>query len=174
MITICLFNFQFIRIEKIEPFSSIISTAFSVFLDEKDGGVLILSHLYLLAGIASPLWLNPCSFEHVQNNNILPLLAGMLSVGIGDTAASIGGTYLGRRKWAGTKKTVEGSVCGVVAQLAVVGGLVSSGFLDVSWSIWGKLLVSTSLVAVVEALTDQVDNIVLPLLLYTYLMDLGL
>lgn len=175
MMLLCLL--EFVRIEGLEPLSSIISTAFATFLDEKDGGVLILSHIYLLAGVACPLWLNPCTFEDIKGTSslptsVLPLLAGVLAVGIGDTAASIGGTYLGRRKWAGTKKTVEGSICGIVAQMVVVGGLTLFNLLDVTWAIWGRLLVSTSLVAIVEALTDQVDNIVLPLLLYTSLMDL--
>ncbi|XP_068230409.1 dolichol kinase isoform X2 [Palaemon carinicauda] len=175
MMLLCLL--EFIRMEGLEPISSIISTAFATFLDEKDGGVLILSHIYLLAGVACPLWLNPCTIEDIKGTtslptSILPLLAGVLSVGIGDTAASIGGTYFGRRKWFGTKKTVEGSICGILTQMVVVGGLTMFDMVDVTWAIWGRLLVSTSLVAIVEALTDQVDNIVLPLLLYTSLMDL--
>lgn len=169
---------QVVRVEEIPPLASIISQAFSPFLDEKDDGPLVLSHVYLLAGVSSPLWLTPCPLEEAKigeawrANMVLPLLAGVLAVGVGDTAASVGGTYFGRRRWAGTKKTVEGSLCGIVAQLVVVGVLVGSGLVHLSMAGWGRLVVSTAFVAVVEALTDQVDNIVLPLLLYTPLMDL--
>lgn len=167
------FFFQLVRVQEIQPVASVISQAFNTFLDEKDGGSLILSHIYLLVGVASPLWLNPCPGElQTDSRSLLPSLAGVLAVGVGDTAASVGGTYLGRRHWSGTKKTVEGSVCGVVAQLVAVFVLVGLGLVEVSVAGWGRLLVSASLVAVVEALTDQVDNIVLPLLLYTPLMDL--
>lgn len=162
------------RALQIQPIASVISQAFDTFLDEKDGGTLILSHLYLLVGVASPLWLHPCPLGEVQTDSrsVLPCLAGVLAVGVGDTAASVGGTYLGRKHWSGTKKTVEGSICGIVAQMMAVSILVAMGFVEVSVAGWGRLLVSASLVAVVEALTDQVDNIVLPLLLFTPLMDL--
>lgn len=167
-----------VRVEKIPPFAGVITQAFTPFLDEKDEGPLVLSHLYLLAGVSSPLWLTPCPLgeakvgEVWRAHTVLPLLAGVLAVGIGDTAASVGGTYLGRRRWSGTKKTVEGSLCGVVAQVVVVGVLVGAGLVHLSPAGWGRLIVSTAFVAVVEALTDQVDNIVLPLMLYTPLMDL--
>lgn len=169
---------EVVRVEEIPPLAGIITQAFSPFLDEKDDGPLVLSHLYLLAGVSSPLWLTPCPLEVAtigevwRANLVLPLLAGVLAVGVGDTAASVGGTYFGRRRWAGTKKTVEGSLCGIVAQLVVVGVLVGAGLVELSVAGWGRLVVSTAFVAVVEALTDQVDNIVLPLLLYTPLMDL--
>ncbi|KAK7067976.1 hypothetical protein SK128_026193 [Halocaridina rubra] len=174
MMLFCLL--EFIRIQGIEPIASIISAAFYTFLDEKDTGELILSHIYLVVGVATPLWLNPCPFDATSDSlttpSLLPLLAGVLAVGVGDTAASVGGTYFGRKKWSGTKKTVEGSFFGVIVQMIAVGLLVALEVIDVTWAVWGRLLLSISLVAVVEALTDQVDNIVLPLLLYTSLMDL--
>ena len=174
---VCLFV-QVVRVEKIPPLAGLITQAFKPFLDEKDEGPLVLSHLYLLAGVSAPLWLTPCPLgegkvgEAWGANTVLPLLAGVLAVGVGDTAASVGGTYLGRRRWSGTKKTVEGSMCGVAAQLCVVGVLVGVGVVQLSLAGLGRLMVSMVLVGVVEALTDQVDNIVLPLMLYTPLMDL--
>ncbi|KAG0718394.1 Dolichol kinase [Chionoecetes opilio] len=162
---------EVVRVEKIPPLAGVITQAFTPFLDEKDEGPLILSHLYLLAGVSAPLWLMPCPLVEAQvggvwrANTVLPLLAGVLAVGVGDTAASVGGTYLGRRQWSGTKKTVEGSLCGVVAQMAVVGVLVAAGWVHLSLAGWGRLMVSAAFVGVVEALTDQVDNIVLPLIL---------
>lgn len=169
--------FQCVRDLKIEPLASMIYDAFVVFLDEKDTGSLILSHVYLLAGVAAPLWISPCPLkespiELEAAGTLLPLLAGILAVGVGDTAASVGGTYFGKRHWFGTRKTVEGSLCGIVAQMLLVGLLVSLGMIKMSLPAWGRFFVSAIIVAIVEALTDQVDNIVLPLLMYTPLMDI--
>ncbi|XP_042882600.1 dolichol kinase-like isoform X2 [Penaeus japonicus] len=166
-----------VRDLKIEPLASMIYDAFVVFLDEKDTGSLILSHVYLLAGVAAPLWISPCPLkespiELEAAGTLLPLLAGILAVGVGDTAASVGGTYFGKRHWFGTRKTVEGSLCGIVAQMLLVGLLVSLGMIKMSLPAWGRFFVSAIIVAIVEALTDQVDNIVLPLLMYTPLMDI--
>lgn len=175
---IFVFLLQLVRAQEIEPIASVIAQAFATFLDEKDEGSLILSHIYLLAGVASPLWLSPCPLGGVETDigssvgSMLPLLAGVLAVGIGDTAASVGGTYLGQKRWSGTKKTIEGSVCGVMAQIIAMSLLVSIGIVEMSLAGWGHFLVSALLLAVVEALTDQVDNVVLPLLLYTSLMNL--
>ncbi|XP_076066313.1 dolichol kinase isoform X2 [Oratosquilla oratoria] len=167
---LCIF-LEVIRVNGITPFASPISDAFSFFLDEKDRGSLILSHLYLLAGVATPLWLSPCPLSEATPRTALPLLAGVLSVGIGDTAASIGGTYLGKHKWAGTKRTVEGSICGIIAQLCLVVPLGMLGHVELSSLLLTRVIISTTLTAVVEAFLEQVDNIVLPLLLYTPLMD---
>ena len=95
------------------------------------------------------------------------LLSGVLSVGIGDTMASIGGIRFGKVKWPGSKKTIEGSVCGVIAQVFVVlllwlcGWVRSYGFY---W--WIGVLISMVVCGAVEAFTDQVDNIVLPLIMF--------
>ncbi|KAK4299038.1 hypothetical protein Pmani_028657 [Petrolisthes manimaculis] len=170
---------EVVRLESVEPLSTIIGRAFAPFLDEKDGGALILSHIYLLVGVASPLWLTPCPIGETSMGqwpgsprSVLPLLSGVLAVGVGDTAASIGGTYMGRRRWVGTKKTVEGSLCGLAAQMVAVAGLTGAGVVAMTLPAWGRLVIAVGLVAAIEALTDQVDNIVLPLLLYTPLMDL--
>ena len=51
------------RVVNVEPLAGIITTAFDTFLDEKDSGNLILSHIYLLAGVAAPMWLMPCGVD---------------------------------------------------------------------------------------------------------------
>ena len=106
------------------------------------------------------------------NVNVLALLSGVLSVGIGDTFASIGGLLYGRHKWPGTKKTLEGSLCGVVAQMVAVVALCLVGCLECTPSTawWTGILITTVLCSLVEAFTDQVDNIALPLLTFCGVM----
>ena len=58
---------------------------FQAFKDEKDQGDLVLTNIYLLAGVSLPLWLS----ADLSNDNPLTLLSGVLSIGIGDAFASI-------------------------------------------------------------------------------------
>lgn len=207
---------QVVRIQKVPGVSSLLTNAFSSFLDEKDRqGTLILSHIYLLVGLSLPLWipnvpglnLPPiCSpvyrstvsvgdpLQHPQllggvnsasqrgsgsNEEVvcwcgpgvsaMLVLSGVLAVGVGDTFASVGGIRFGKHKWPRSKKTVEGTVSGVVAQLLVVAVLVLAGGVMVTSGgcMWWTGVVATMLVcSVVEAFTDQVDNLVLPLLMF--------
>lgn len=76
---------------------------FSVYCDEKDAGGIALTPIYLLISIAMPIWIHPtpCDITDTSSFNLLPLLSGMLSIGIGDTFASIFGTWFGKNKWPG-------------------------------------------------------------------------
>jgi len=47
---------------RIGPFGEPIHSALQVFLDEKDSGPLILTHVYLLLGFAVPLWIYPVDY----------------------------------------------------------------------------------------------------------------
>lgn len=105
------------------------------------------------------------------NKNSLLLLSGVLSVGIGDTFASVCGIMYGKTRWPGTKKTVVGTCCGVVAEVVVIAALWLSGGITVPAAccsiVWWTGVVSTVVMcALVEAFTDQVDNIVLPILMF--------
>ena len=54
---------QYIRLYRIGPCGASIHAALKVFLDEKDSGPLILTHMYLLLGLAVPLWLYPVDYS---------------------------------------------------------------------------------------------------------------
>ena len=172
---------------KVKPLSTLLDSVFSHFLDEKDGGVLVLSHIYLIVGLACPFWIYPCRFNDINRLtrtqilysdptiriqfSVLPLLAGVLAVGIGDTMASIGGTYFGRHKWPKSRKTIEGSLIGFIFQVVCVMLVIFGGSVPVEMESWPKIIFSLFLTTLVEAFTDQVDNLVLPLVLYIPLMD---
>ena len=45
-------------------------------------------------------------------------LAGLLVLGVGDAIASVVGVLVGRTRWPGTRKTVEGSTAALCTMLA--------------------------------------------------------
>ena len=51
--------FQVIHFFSLWPLGDVIHKAMMQFVDSKDKGLLILSHIYLLAGFALPIWLYP-------------------------------------------------------------------------------------------------------------------
>lgn len=85
---------------QIPPLSDILKNGFILYGDEKD--ILIaLTPLYLLAGMAVPLWLTPLDNIPIESVHLMPYLSGLLSIGIGDTAASYIGSNFGSTKWPG-------------------------------------------------------------------------
>ncbi|XP_072037883.1 dolichol kinase-like [Amphiura filiformis] len=160
---------EFFRIHQVWPLGEALQSASQTLGDAQDTGVIFLSHLYLLLGLAVPVWLyTGVHGYHIEST--LPLFSGVLSVGIGDTAASVIGSKYGVIKWPGTKKTILGTVSAILFQipacylLSYIGILPSmaSHFFSISWAI-----VLTSLL---EAFTLQIDNLVLPLFMYCLLV----
>lgn len=69
----------------------------SLFIDEKDSSSkLILSHIYLLVGLSLPLWISDI------NTFNLCQLSGLITVGIGDSFASLIGSRFGKHKLPGS------------------------------------------------------------------------
>ncbi|XP_046623421.1 dolichol kinase isoform X1 [Neodiprion virginianus] len=149
---------ELMRLCNVPPLCEVLQQGFSVFGDEKDT-LISLTPLYLLAGLSFPLWL-PAS-----NLTLLSLLSGVLTIGIGDTAASVVGSKYGKHKWSGSLKSVEGTIACICSQLFVLYSLASFGFFDDFWLLLRATLAVIA-VSFVEAWTDQVDNLVLPILTY--------
>lgn len=89
------------RIIQLPPLYHILDHSVKCFIDEKDAGFVALTPIYLLVGCSMPLWLHPCPCDLTDSAgfDLLPLMAGVISVGVGDTAASIVGSKFGRTKW---------------------------------------------------------------------------
>jgi len=125
---------EYIRYFAVVPFGKEIHLFLVGFLDARDGGPIILSHLYLLMGCATPVWLA----EH----HILAGLSGIFSLGVGDAMASIVGKRYGRHRWPGTIKTVEGTIA-FVASVMFAAGTVFIGMWVMSF-VFGSGLVASS------------------------------
>uniref|UniRef100_A0ACB8F0H9 Uncharacterized protein n=1 Tax=Sphaerodactylus townsendi TaxID=933632 RepID=A0ACB8F0H9_9SAUR len=164
---------EYIRYFRIKPFGQMLRNLLSLFLDERDSGPLILSHIYLLLGMSLPVWLfpRPCAPKGtLARAGALAPYSGILAVGVGDAVASILGSTVGEIKWPGTKKTFEGTMTAIFAQIITVALiLIFDSLVDLNAS-YSWILVSISLVSLLEAYTTQVDNLLLPLYLQILLM----
>ena len=152
---------EYIRSYDIRPISKLINGAFAKFTDEKDQGSLVLTNIYLLIGTFLPLWITP----EAKSVNKLILLSGVLSIGIGDSAASIVGSRMGHLKWPySPTKSIEGTAASIIAQLVFLQLLFLNNFMEYQFGL--GVLLPVILTALLEAHTTQVDNIILPLTMY--------
>ncbi|KAL6258966.1 hypothetical protein P5V15_008890 [Pogonomyrmex californicus] len=154
---------EVIRFFKIPPLGEILQQGFLAFADGKTDFLLSLTPIYLLCGLSFPLWMP------TNNLPLLILLSGVLTVGIGDAAASFVGSKWGLHKWVDTKKTVEGTIACVLCQICVILMLTYCGFMD-SYQLLMRSILAVVLISLIEARTNQVDNLALPLLMYVFLM----
>lgn len=159
------------RVIELYPVAEALQSAVEAFIDEKDAGKVALTPIYLLVGCSAPLWIHnsPCDLTGSSSLELLPLLAGVLSIGIGDTFASIAGSKIGKHKWPGGRKSVEGTVASIVAQAAFIYALNVLGYLPLNTRLMAVCGVAVIVNSLVEALTDQVDNLVLPIVTYIIL-----
>ncbi|XP_066581029.1 dolichol kinase [Prorops nasuta] len=159
----CLFILlELLRQMKLPPLQQFLKQGYFSFCDEKDH-LIALTPLYLLAGLSLPLWMP------TNNLQMIPLLSGVLSLGIGDTAASIVGSTWGNHKWPVSKKSIEGTVACVASQLLTVICFACFGYVE-NWLVMVQTTLAIIVVSLVEALTDQIDNLELPLLMYVCLL----
>ncbi|KAJ7678530.1 hypothetical protein B0H17DRAFT_1235796 [Mycena rosella] len=155
---------EYVRYFAIYPFGAAVHLFMNEFLDTKDGGTAIVSHFYLLTGCAGALWL--------EGPTPLLQFTGVLVLGIGDALASIVGKRHGRHAWSPTTfKTLEGSAAFALSIVASAWALRLCG-LVAPFSTPRYVLV-VALAAVLEALSDQNDNLTLPLYTWSALVLVG-
>ncbi|XP_058790058.1 dolichol kinase [Phymastichus coffea] len=153
---------EILRFLHLPPLGGFLQDGFSIFADEKD--VLIsLTPLYLLCGLSAFLWMP------IESMSLLSLMSGVLTIGIGDTAASMVGSTWGKHKWVGTDKSIEGTIACIVAQLIFIFGLILFGYIE-NMSLLVRSVCSVILVSFIEARTEQVDNLALPFVMYLCLI----
>jgi len=174
----CVFVFlELLRVLQIEPFASTLEGLMMPLTDSRDSGILYTSHFALLIGISAPVWLQPLEDRdvpygaHTSLGKVLAPFAGLISVGIGDSAASLAGVYLGRTKLIrGAPKSAEGTLGGFAGMMAgcyYVSRLAcrlnqgySCAFPAGEW-LW--VAACSLLSALLEATTTQNDNVFVPL-----------
>ncbi|KAJ7086083.1 hypothetical protein B0H15DRAFT_1023172 [Mycena belliarum] len=156
---------EYVRYFAIYPFGAAVHLFMNEFLDTKDGGTAIVSHFYLLTGCAGALWLEGPAPPLLQ-------FTGVLVLGIGDALASIVGKRHGRHVWSPTtSKTLEGSAAFTLSVVASAWALRLCGLVAPFSTLRYVLVVA--LASVLEALSDQNDNLTLPLFAWSLLVLVG-
>ncbi|KAF9453468.1 hypothetical protein P691DRAFT_792535 [Macrolepiota fuliginosa MF-IS2] len=151
---------EYIRYFAIYPFGVTIHLFMNEFMDDRDGGTAILSHFYLLTGCAGSLWL--------EGPTRLLQYTGILALGVGDAVASVVGKRIGVHRWSPTtSKTSEGTLAFVVSIVLSAWFLRLVGYAEPFSTMRYSLGVAVS--ALLEALSDQNDNLTLPLYIVTSL-----
>lgn len=148
---------EIMRLLHLPPLAQVLNKGFLAYVDEKDSHVAI-TPIYLLTGCSLPLWLSPLPLD---KTDLLVLSAGVLSIGIGDTFASMLGSKIGKHKWSNSKKSIEGSIACFLSQLVIILVYIYLEFIP-----WNRIFIGvmgTAVVTIIEAKTDQVDNLILPL-----------
>lgn len=148
---------------------------FETFYDEKDKrateGSFVVTHVALIVGCATPLWLcgTRSDIPSFQGSSIIPFL-GIVSVGVGDSAGAIIGSFFGKTQWPTSRRTVEGSFAMLVSMIAC--------WLSFGWafqfdegnfnaeSIYLDALSIYLPLTILEAVTLQIDNLCLPIMTF--------
>ena len=181
-----LLGVEVVRTGGIRGISSPLHKFMSSFVDKRDSGSMYVTHLTLLLGMAVPIWLSNAMDDGTSKEDVeqvLPAaLAGIVITGLGDAAASIVGSLVGRVPIApGSHKTVEGTLAGAAMSMAAWVSLIQSQCIPVpefAWNIGGEMgsskwmvpmLGATLLSSLLEAATEQLDNLFIPVHYFTLL-----
>lgn len=159
---------EIIRVWRVWPLGELVHKFMNAFTDHRDSDLLIVSHFSLLLGCALPIWMSS-GF----NDRPLAPFAGILSLGIGDTMASVVGHKYGVLRWSKTgKKTVEGTAAGITSVLAACSILLpllaTTGYILTQH--WSSLVIAVTVSGLLEAYTAQLDNAFIPLVFYSLLL----
>lgn len=136
------------------------------FQDFKDlKGPLNVSYIYLLAGVSFPI-----VYDYILHQEQVSIIRymGILSLGVGDTFASVIGKKWGSFKWKGSDTSVQGSVAFVVSTLAslyAVNYLFESRDDYIPITNWENVVVSVLIGGIIEGVASMNDNFLIPIVL---------
>ena len=187
-----------LRAGQLPPLSKPLSGFLAPFVDGRDlRGPVVISHFFLLVGGAVGVWFSiaaaaskslPGMSEEAMATKAreLAFVAGVVCVGLGDSAASLIGRRFGRTKWGWAGgKSIEGSVAFMVAVgvglavarwwLGMIPDTANPRPMSWGWLAWTKLWASAAGAAMLEAVvTGGNDNVVVPVAMWVVVRGLGL
>ena len=162
--------FEYLRIFRICPFGETLNKYMISFVDGRDKGYVILTHIYLLLGFSLPVWI----FSFDLSSHICPLLpyAGVISLGFGDSFASLIGKFYGNMKIHGSEKTVVGVIACLISQFLASIMILLVYNRHISFAVVLKVFAAVSCTALIEGVTSQIDNLILSPTLYATILFL--
>jgi dolichol kinase len=170
-LAVCIAIFAFLLIEccrltKFPIIAPIIENYVAGFIDDRDSGGLILTHLFLLLGLGLPVVLSVGDFPGA----LTVKLTGIAVLAVGDAIASIVGVNFGKHKWPGTKKSLEGTFGAFIGTWLCL--IISQQFAEVNFSLGNlvSLAIPSVIGALDEAFTSQIDNLTLPFVMIPFIV----
>lgn len=162
--------FEYLRIFRIYPFGETLNKYMTSFVDGRDSGYVILTHIYLLLGFSVPVWM----FSFDSFSQMCPLLpyAGVISLGFGDSFASLIGKFYGNMKIAGSEKTVLGVIACTISQFLASMIILLAYSTHISFAIAFKVFLAVLFTALMEGVTSQIDNLILAPTMYAIILIL--
>lgn len=149
---------EMLRLTRFPYVATLIESYVGDFLDDRDSGELILTHLFLLLGCGLPVVF--CNAEGF--GGLATKVCGISVLAIGDAAASAIGIKYGKHKWPGSKKSIEGTCGAFVGTWVTIVILTTAGLMTVDWKRSLLLAIPSIIGALDEAFTSQIDNLTLP------------
>ena len=154
-----------------------ITEYYDLFLDKRDRDRgLVLSHIYLLLGIALPFWLHEALellivFDDKKSSLVILKHFGWITVGVGDALAAWVGVYWGSFRWptsssSAPRRTLEGSAgcfLGMCFAVVLVMWMEGMSFSTVDPASSYSIVVTLFLTTLIEAYSFDIDNLVLPM-----------
>ncbi|KAL3318235.1 hypothetical protein Ciccas_003106 [Cichlidogyrus casuarinus] len=135
------------------------------FRSSLDTGRLLFTPIALLLGMSLPLWW-PLHESHLSKLKTAPPRAwsGVLSIAVGDSFAALVGKRWGKTRWPFTHKTLLGSFASFASQAFV-------WYLICCHTQWNpiKALPAIALGTLLEAYTQQIDNLIIPLVVMSFM-----
>ncbi|KAI6243220.1 Dolichol kinase [Aphelenchoides fujianensis] len=150
---------EILRSNRVEPWATPLDRLLLPFLDAQDSAELVLTPIHLIGGVFLPTVLE-LAFGAADGAGVeLPrFFVGIVAVGVGDSAAALVGSRLGRRPWGvGGRKTAEGSAAMFAAQLLAHALLFgrAAALRPAVWLVYAAL-------TLLEAALERGDNVLLP------------
>ncbi|KAE8672541.1 auxin-induced protein 6B-like [Hibiscus syriacus] len=155
---------EIIRVWRIWPLGHPVHQFMSAFTDHRDSDLIIVSHFSLLLGCALPIWMS----SGFSDRPLTPF-TGILTIGIGETMASMVGHKYGVLRWSKTGSTSTGIASVLAACLVLVPLLASTGYILTQH--WLPVLIAVTTSGLLEAYATQLDNAFIPLILLTAIRE---
>jgi dolichol kinase len=173
------FIIEVIRIGRVKPCGAMIHEYIQQQVDNRDQGVMVLTHIYLLSGCGITMWMSPSlakgthEEDTMKSMNILFHSAGILATGIGDAMGAAVGAGWGSTRHVihGTSKSIEGSLAMFVS--IILASCILCINHDITVVLQLRVIASFFICTIIEACTTTIDNLVLPLVLLTCLVLSG-
>ncbi|CAX42789.1 dolichol kinase, putative [Candida dubliniensis CD36] len=154
-----------VRYNRISYIGEFLHKTLTVFQDAKDlQGPLNLSYIYLLVGVTIPI-----VYDYLINKDTVTIIrySGLITLGIGDTFASVIGKRFGTFKWKGSNKSIQGTIAFIVSVFLCIYGvdyyLTHNNTNYHPIKNWENAFVTILLAGFLEGTCDINDNYLIPI-----------